>query len=409
MLPKPTSHLILAVHQGFPAQFEGWIRALIAAGHRVVALHQQHCSLDLPGLQLLRWQPPRGNGRDTFAEVREVETKFLRAAGVAVQARKLAAQGLQPDLILAHPGWGESLYLSSIWPDVPQLHYLEHFYTEAEVPGASAAYRQKLPAKNVANLLALQDMALGVSPTRFQAATYPQLYQSRIAVVHDGLNLELLRPRADARVRLANGRLLQRGDPVVTFVNRTFEPYRGFPQFMRALPALQRRWPDLQVLLIGHDRGVSYGCEPPCGRSWKQVLLDQLAGELDLGRLHFVGKLERGSFVRALQLSACHVYLTVPFVLSWSCLEAMACGAPLVASDTAPVREVASHGREALLVPFDDAAALADAISACLDDRSAAAARADNALQRVRETYDQRDCTARRLALSESLLEQACT
>jgi glycosyltransferase involved in cell wall biosynthesis len=406
VLPKPTSRLILAVHQGFPAQFEGWIRALIAAGHRVVALHQQHCSLDLPGLQLVRWQPPQGNGRDTFAEVREVETKFLRAAGVAVQARKLAAQGLQPDLILAHPGWGETLYLSSIWPKVPQLHYLEHFYTEAEVPGASAAYRQKLPAKNVANLLALHDMALGVSPTRFQAATYPELYQPRIEVVHDGLDLELLKPRADARVRLANGRLLQRGDPVVTFVNRTFEPYRGFPQFMRALPALQRRWPDLQVLLIGHDRGVSYGCEPPCGRSWKQVMLDELAGELDLGRLHFVGKLERRSFVRALQLSACHVYLTVPFVLSWSCLEAMACGAPLVASNTAPVREVASHGREALLVSFDDAAALADAISACLDDRAAAAARADNALQRLRETYDQRDCTARRLALSASLLEQ---
>ena len=407
MLPKPTSRTIVAVHQGFPAQLESWIRALIAAGHRVVALHQQHCSLDLPGLQLLRWQPPRGNGRDTFAEVREVETKFLRAAGVATQARKLAAQGLQPDLILAHPGWGETLYLSSIWPDVPQLHYLEHFYTEAEVPGASAAYRQKLPAKNVGNLLALHDMTQGVSPTRFQAATYPQLYQSRIAVVHDGLDLELLRPRADARVRLANGRLLQLGDPVVTFVNRTFEPYRGFPQFMRALPALQRRFSDLQVLLIGHDRGVSYGCEPPCGRSWKQVLFDELAGELDLGRLHFVGKLERSSFVRALQVSACHVYLTVPFVLSWSCLEAMACGAPLVASDTPPVQEVVRQGREGLLVPWDDAGALAAAIGECLIDRAGASRRAQQALVRIQERYEQRACTARRMALSDQLLSRA--
>jgi glycosyltransferase involved in cell wall biosynthesis len=186
---------------------------------------------------------------------------------------------------------------------------------------------------------------------------------------------------------------------VITFVNRSLEPYRGFPAFMRALPAVMEACPQAQVLVVGNSQGVSYGKAPRDGRTWKQVLLDELDGQLDLERVHFLGVQPRRAFIRILQLSRCHVYLTVPFVLSWSLLEAMACGAPIVASDNACVREVLEAGTHGLLVDHRNRDALAAAILATLHEANRAKQRGQLARLRVQSELDQQGCTQRRLAL----------
>lgn len=404
------------MHQGFPAQLEGWTQALIQDGHRIIALHQQPCSLQHPNLRLLRWHPSQANGRDTFRDAREFESKLIRAAAVADCAELLAKQGVKPDLVIAHPGWGETLYLKSIWPETPQLLYLEHFYNEQEVapllsseePNSAAwrGLRRRIPGKNAGNLLALHDMHTGVSPTQFQASSFPSQFQSQIAVIHDGIDLSEAKPNPQASFTLPDGRILRQSDPVLTFVNRSFEPYRGFPQMMRALPAIQKQLPNLDIIMIGKEQGVSYGQSPKDGRSWKEVLLEEVGDQINLNRIHFTGKLNREPFLRALQISSCHVYLTAPFVLSWSCLEAIACAAPLVASATAPVQEVVNHQDEALLVGFDDQDALVNAVTETIAHPEEAKQRALRALKRIERNYCKRKCTQYRVRLSDQLLYQ---
>jgi len=341
----------------------------------------------------------------------EVESKFIRADAAAREAEKLDFTGYRPDLILAHPGWGESLYLSSIWPTVPQLHYLEFHYSaigpcsdlDPGMDGMSSSERRMLhrrvQAKNVCNLMALQDMAWGLAPTSFQARTYPEPYQSRISVIHDGIDTNRFQPDQHAFLRLPSGIVLNRTQPVITFVNRTFEPYRGFPQFMRALPEVLHRMPDAHILLIGNDDRVTYGRPPADGRTWKQVLLDELGDRLDTSHIHFLGSLKRDPFIAALQISRCHVYLTVPFVLSWSLLEAMACAAPIVASNGPSVRDVIKDGVHGLLVDHYNQKLLADAIVKTLADSSGAMSRGNRARALVEQSFSLNECTENRLAL----------
>ena len=404
---------ILCVHQGFPAQFAPVVKALLQRGCRVDALHHQGCDWSHPNLYLHRWRPLRGTTPGLIDGVAEVESKFIRAAAVAEQAQKLAASGYTPELILAHPGWGESLYLSSIWPQVPQLHYLEYYYqpmqagsdlepaTDNSSIHESRRLHRQVRAKNVANLLALDEMAWGLAPTAFQASRFPKVYRHRVSVIHDGVDTVLLRADRHVRLRLPNGVILDRHQPVITFVNRCLEPYRGFPQFMRSLPAVLSAYPDAQVLVVGNSQKVSYGLPPNDGRTWKDVMIEELADQLDLSRVHFLGIQDRAPFIRILQLSQCHVYLTVPFVLSWSLLEAMACGAPVVASDGPSVRDVIEHQKHGLLVNHNDPVSLSAAIIATLEDRDAAAIRARHARAKIEQDFDVQHCTSQRLALLE--------
>jgi glycosyltransferase involved in cell wall biosynthesis len=402
---------VLCVHQGFPAQFETLVRALLQRGTAVDALHAHGCDLQHPQLRLHRWRSQRGLTPGLVEGLAEVEAKFLRAAAAAEVAERLEAAGYIPDLILAHPGWGESLFLRSIWPQVPQLHYLEYHYRpmaagsdlDPDLEGIQLSERcalhRRVQAKNVVNLMALDDMDWGLAPTKFQAACFPPAYQPRISIIHDGIDCELLRPDPAAHLKLPSGLTLTRHQPVITFVNRSLEPYRGFPDFLRALPTVLEACPQAQVLVVGNSQGVSYGRAPSDGRTWKQVLLEELDGQLDLERVHFLGVQPRPSFIRLLQLSRCHVYLTVPFVLSWSLLEAMACGAPIVASDNACVREVLQAGTHGLLVDHRNRDALAAAILATLSEPAKAKHRGQLARRRVQSEFDQQECTQRRLAL----------
>ena len=367
---------ILFVHQNLPGQFKHLAPALAKQGHNVVVLHINDCP-PLPGVKLVRYQPQGRSGQGTHRWLVDLETKTIRGEAAYHAARQLQQSGLTPDVIVAHPGWGESLFLQQVWPAARLGIYCEYFYRaeggdvgfDPEFPSTEPDAVCRLQMKNANYELHFARAHAGLAPTQWQASLFPQPFASRIRVIHDGIRTDLIRPDAQARVQLqtAQGPLtLGHEDEVITFVNRNLEPYRGYHQFVRALPALLQARPQARVLIIGGNE-VSYGAAPPKGpdgqaQTWREIFWNEVKEQLDMTRVHFVGKVPYADFVRVLQVSTVHVYLTYPFVLSWSLLEAMSAGCAIVASDTAPVREAIVDGETGKLVDFFDPATLAQQV-----------------------------------------------
>ena len=373
---------ILFVHQNFPGQFKHLAPAMASQGHRVVALHLNTCP-SMPGVELVRYAVSGRPGQGTHRWMADLEVKTLRGEAAWKAAVKLREQGFVPDVIVAHPGWGESLFLQQVWPQARLGIYCEFFY---QAEGADTGFDPEFAAPEADNACRLQmknanyelhfpRAHAGIAPTHWQASLFPEPFASRIAVIHDGIRTDQIKPDAHASIRVQTQQgLVQLGqnDEVITFVNRNLEPYRGYHQFMRALPAILKARPQARVVIIGGNE-VSYGAAPPRGpegqaQTWHEIFLNEVKGELDLSRVHFVGKVPYADFLRVLQVSTVHVYLTYPFVLSWSLLEAMSAGCAIVASDTAPVREAIRHGETGKLVDFFDPAALAQQVIALCDD-----------------------------------------
>ena len=220
----------------------------------------------------------------------------------------------------------------------------------------------RIHAKNATQLLAYADADAIVSPTPFQAARFPDILKPRIEIIHEGVDASAIKPDPQARFTLPSGLVLDRTTPLITMINRRFEPLRGYHIFMRALPAIMQACPKAHVLLIGADQPGGYGLAAPQGKTWGRVFLDEVSDKIDHARLHFVGTLPHKEMLAALSISSAHVYYTYPFVLSWSLLEAMASGCALVASATAPVQDVLKDGHNARLLPFFDVAQLAETV-----------------------------------------------
>jgi glycosyltransferase involved in cell wall biosynthesis len=261
-----------------------------------------------------------------------------------------------------------------------------------------------LRAKNAHLLMALADMDRGLSPTDFQRSTVPEAYRNRISVIFEGIDTVAVRPDPAASVT-AKGRVLRAGDEVVTFINRNLEPYRGYHIFMRALPEILRRRPNAVALIVGGD-GISYGAAAPDGKTWKQIFFDEVKDRLDLDRVFFPGRLPYADYLKVLQVSACHVYLTYPFVLGWSCIEAMAAGCLVVGSATPPVAEAIEHGKNGLLVDFFDTAALAETVVECLAHPAPHAHLRKAARETALERHDLASvCLPRQVRLVEQLAQ----
>lgn len=401
---------ILFIHQSFPSQYRHIIRALAAhGGHRLVGLGISALSEPLPeGVVYVRYNLTRGNTPGLHEWLLDFDSKLIRGEACANAAAQLRDQGFVPDLICAHPGWGEALFVRDVWPAAPLLCYQEFFYNVRGVdydfdpelqgtPDWPACARLRL--KNANPLLMLQSSSWNITPTRFQRSTFPDAWQSRISVIHDGIDTQLAAPDpAVSPLTLPDGTVLTLGEATITFVNRRIEPYRGCHTFIRAIPEIQRRNPQARIVVVGATEGVSYG-KPAPGDRWRDVFLEEIHGSYSPDRLHFTGPLNYGSFLQLLKLSACHVYLTYPFVLSWSLLEAMSTGLPIVGSATAPVQEVIRHGETGLLVDFFSPADLADAVSTLLNDRVLASRLGEQARQLVLDGFSLEQCVPRQLAL----------
>ncbi|MEF8733805.1 MAG: glycosyltransferase family 4 protein [Candidatus Accumulibacter meliphilus] len=406
---------ILFVHQNFPGQYKHLAPALAnSPANQVVAIGEQanvrRAQGFHPRVRLLAYPEPVGASKQTHHYLHSTEAAVRRGQAVLRLALALRKQGFVPDVICAHPAWGEALFLKEAYPDARLLLYLEFFY---RARGSDMNFDDEFPTsfddqcrirlRNATQLISLEAADAGLSPTHWQREQYPQAFQELIEVIHDGVQTEVVCPGPVAEFALPGGGTLRSGDEVITYVARNLEPYRGFHRFMRALPAVLSARPKAQVLIVGGDE-VSYGRHLPGGESYRQLYWREVGGQLDGKRVHFMGKLPYHKFIDVLRLSSAHVYLTYPFVLSWSLLEAMSCGCPVIASDTAPVREVITAGRNGLLVDFFSPSSLAETIISVLEDPGQMAALRRQARQDIEEQLDLASQTLPRLlALVEQL------
>lgn len=399
---------ILFVHQNFPGQFKHLASTLGNGGHEVRSLAIKGSALQ--GAEVCNYPVSRGSTPNIHPWAGDFETKLIRGEACAAAAARMLAEGYCPDLIVGHPGWGEMLFLKEVWPKIPQLHFLEFYYSPdgADV-GFDPEFRRsdwhnlaRVRAKNANGLLNLELMDAAYSPTHWQRSSYPALYQPRVEVIHDGIDTDLLVPGSAQVANVGPDKsTLKTGMEIVTFVNRNLEPYRGYHIFMRALPRLQALRPNALFLLVGGE-GVSYGAAAPKGTSWKDIFLEEVRDKIDLSRVIFLGNLPYSTFTGILRLSAAHVYLTYPFVLSWSMLEAMSLGALVVGSRTPPVEEVIEHERNGVLVDFFDVDGLADRVAHVLANPAHYQGMREAARQTVIDRYDlRRHCLPQQMALVE--------
>lgn len=406
---------ILIIHQNFPGQFLHLAPALVQQGHEVHALVlRKEAPAEWSGVRIHAYTPARGNAKGIHPWLLDLESKVIRGETVFRKCLELSEGGLKPDVIIAHPGWGESLFIKDVWPDAKVGLYCELNYSEtgndvdfdSEFANEDPGNVCRLRLKNVNNQLHFQMADAAVSPTQFQADTFPEPFRSKISVLHDGIDTQRIAPNPEATYPVSETLTLTRADEVITFANRNLEPYRGYHVFMRALPELLQKRPNAQVVIVGGD-GVSYGRAAPEGQTWKSIFADEAKAKIsdaNWARVHFVGHLPHPQFTRLMQVSTVHVYLTYPFVLSWSLLEAMSVGCAIVASDTAPVREFIQSNQTGLMTPFFDQKQLIKQIDLLLERPNLRKRLGKNAREKIQLYYDLHTaCLPRMLDWVESL------
>lgn len=361
---------ILFVHQNFPGQFLHIAPALARRGHDVLALtaSSNQRRIELKNVRY-KW-----SGESFLAETYRLAADFAerstRGMAVAMAAEQLKKSGYAPDIVFTHIGWGEGLFLKEVWPDARKIVYAEFFYAprgcdtnfDPEFQKDSLMSSIWIRSRTAAMALDMSDADEAVAPTHWQASTFPAHHRPSIRILHDGVRTDAIKPDSDASFLIPErGLTLRSGDEVLTYVSRNLEPYRGYHTFMRSLPRILRERKQAHVVIVGGSSN-SYGARPPGAQSWKDIFLNEVADQMDLSRVHFVGNVDYNRFVSLMQVSRAHAYLTYPFVLSWSMLEAMSAGALVIGSRTPPVEEVIADGQNGRLVDFFDVAGWSDAI-----------------------------------------------
>ena len=349
---------ILFVHNNFPAQYRGLIPALIKRGDYLVSI-SQHENGSILGVLNLKYSFSRGNLKGQHSWLITTESAVLRGEAVAIRCQQLKQKGFSPDVILVHSGWGEALFIKDIWPEVKLISFFEYYYRmnkdaiffDKEFPPPDdVAFQFRM--RNALLLSALDSCDIGVTSTQWQHSLFPTTYKNKIAVVHEGIDTTLLKPNIHAWVKQAKLKhTFNYKTPLITYINRNLEPARGYHRFLRALPEIQRRYPDVHVFIIG-ENGKSYTTTCTDKGGYKKVFLDEVKDQLDMRKIHFLGKIAYNNYIKILQISTVHVYLSYPFFVSWSLLEAMSVGCKIVAARTDPIKEVIEHKRSGLLVDF---------------------------------------------------------
>ncbi len=403
---------ILFVHQNFPGQFPHLSEEMARLGHEVVALtaeqNQRPIKVAVAKYAYGQQKASEAVGKIAANHYERAEQGLAAARGAMALKAKT---GFTPDVILGNIGWGETLFLRDVWPQARMLAYGEFCYHstgldtdfDPEFQPQSVSSQILVTSRKSHLVQAMTDADAAIVPTHWQASTFPKCFQPMITVVHDGVDTAALRPDPTAHVTLpGSGVLLRQGDEVLTYVSRNLDPYRGFHVFLRSLPAVLAARPEARVVIVGgDDRG--YGKWPPTGGPWREYLLAQMAGQIDLTRVHFTGRVPYDTFVGLMRISRVHAYLTYPFVLSWSMIEAMSCGAYVVGSRTAPIMEVIEDGVNGRLVDFFDVAAWSDRFIEGLAHPERATRMRQAARRTAIERYDLRSiCLPRQVQFLET-------
>ena len=397
---------ILFVHPNFPAQFI-YLAQFFAKNpkNKVFFFTKKTNGNRIKDVNLAIYKPQREGTKGIHPYVHYLEDAVLDGQAVLrglVELRDKA--GFVPDVIIGHTGWGSLLYVKDLYPDVPLIGYFEWYY---HAFGSDVGYwkdevvtdnaKLRIRTQNAQHLLSLEACDVRYTPTQWQRSQFPEFYQQDMQVLHEGIDTDFCQPAPDAKLVLPKLKLdLSEAEEIVTYVSRGFEPYRGFPQFMEAVRILQKHRPKCHVVIVGVDRAC-YGALPAKDKTWKQAELEK--GGLDLTRLHFTGLLARGDYRKVMQASDVHVYLTRPFVLSWSMMEAMSFGCCLVASKTPPVEEMVKDGENGLLVNFRSPDHIAMRVDEALSDAALRKRLGENARQFIMEHYSLQDCLRRQVNL----------
>lgn len=389
---------ILILHPNFPGQFF-YLAGYLGANpeNRVVFLAKSlGANVKYPGVQVALYKPMREVSKETHGYLQPAEEAVLEGQAIVRALHSLKQQGFVPDVAIGHTGWGSMLYLKDFYPELPVIGYFEWYYhgrnSDAhwwsdETPEIDSLLRTR--TKNAHHLLSLEACDVGYTPTQWQYQQFPQEFKYKLRVIHDGIDTGFCCPKENARLILKDIKLNLSGDKeILSYVSRGFEAYRGFPQFMDAVRILLKRRPKLHVVLVGADR-VCYGAKT-VDKTYQQT--EEEKGGYDKKRVHFVGVRNRGDYRTVLQAADVHVYLTRPFVLSWSMLEAMSFGCPLVASATPPVEEVVRDGENGLLANFRSPRQIADQVECLLEDRQLAERLGKSARETILEGYEKEAC-----------------
>ncbi|MBD2200507.1 MULTISPECIES: glycosyltransferase [Calothrix] len=384
---------ILFLHQNFPAQFRHVAAALAQDKNNQVFFGTTRQEGSLAGVNRVVYNPKREARPETHHYVKPLENAVLQGQAVYRLAEQLKAQRFVPDVVYGHSGWGPTLFIKDIFPKAKLLCYFEWFYhahgTDADFDPSdrmTADDEARIRIKNAPILQDLYSCDRGLSPTYWQRQQFPLEYHNKITVMHDGVDTNFFSPNPGAKLVLPRINLdLSHAEEIVTYATRGMEPYRGFPQFIEAVALLQQQRPNCHVVIVGENR-VAYGKKLPDGKTYKEVMLEKY--DLDLSRIHFTGWLPYSEYLQVLQASSAHVYLTRPFVLSWSLIESLATGCLVVGSRTAPVMEVIQDGVNGLLADFFSPQEICDRILEALNHPDKMAAIRAKARQTVLERYD---------------------
>ncbi len=402
---------ILFAHQYFPGQFDRLARHLLSTGdHQVKAFSitskDGRDSPSIDGVEIIPFGGEVVTDRPPDHVLNGTEDFIRHAASLALAAEKLKQGGWYPDLIHVHTGWGVGAFLQDVFPRARFIKYCEWFYQNQGSDAGFLDQDRPIEARIMTSLLNLPILAeLGradrmIAPTAWQRSQFPPWLQPCIDIVPDGIDMEAFAPDGAACFTLKDGPILRAGDRIVTYVARGADPYRGFSQFIAALEALQQRDPKVEALIAG-DRKVYYGAGAGTESHFHDVMR---TARLDPARTHFLGRIDTQAYIKLLQVSAVHVYLTVPFVLSWSMLEAMATGCLVIGSDTQPVTEFITDQHNGRLCNFFDSVRLAELIKQALDSRQALSSLRAKARETIRQRWSLETAISRHMSVMQSAL-----
>lgn len=400
--------IILFLHRSFPGQFKYIAQEFAKDPLNVVMFVTAEDKIQIKGINKLVYKPNMESMKTFHPYLKGYEECVIHGQAAASLLMTMKAKGIKPDIIFGF-SWGPPMFVKEIFPDVPFLCYFEwfgrstgsvfdfgkHVLTEDQ--------KANIKCHNAHVLIDLYECDAGISPTEWQKKQMPKEFQHKIKVIHDGVDTEVCKPDKDAKFIVKDTNLeLTTKDEVITYATSGMEPYRGFPQFMEAVEKLLKKRPNAHFVIAGEDR-VCYGTPLKQG-TYKELMLKKL--NIDLNRVHFVGRLSFEEYIKLLQVSSVHVYLTYPFILSWSILEAMAVECALVASNTKPVIEVVKDNHNGLLVDFFDVYELVKKIEYALNNPDKMKEIKANARQTIIDKYELKDCLAKQIEYIADLIRK---